>query len=527
VARSATGRRGLSLAAMVLSSGSTSMPTAAVVLALPQIRTEFDASTADLAWVVTAFNLAYAALLVAFGRQADQFGRRRFFVAGTGLFIGAAVLGALAPNVETLIVAMALLGVASAAVGPASLAIVAQAFPTEERGKAVGAWGGASGVVSAVGPTLGGLLTQADWRLVFWVLVPWGAAILGLALLATPESRDEGASHRLDPAGFLTLVAGLTGLTLALIQGPTWGWESPTTIGLLAGSLAALGAFVVVERRVRAPLLRLGLFAKRNFAGANLVLFVMNFALAGALFLLPLWMQEYLGDSPLKAGLLLLPLSAGLAVAVPVGGWIADRTGPKLPILGGTAVMIGGLLWLWRIDPSTTYSDVWPALALVGIGIGAALTPMNLAGINDVSRAEAGTASGLLITMSGLGATFGVACSTAVFQGLFLSRTQADALAAGVHLTDAQASSLDGLLSGTSTAKGVLGGLDPAGQAAATAAAHDAFVTSIASAMLLMAVVGVVGLVLAAVIMRGAPAAVGAEKPVGPHVGAVADVDGS
>jgi Na+/melibiose symporter-like transporter len=322
-------------------------------------------------------------------------------------------------------------------------------------------------------------------------------------------------------------VAGLTGLTLALIQGPTWGWESPITIGLLAGSLAALGAFVVVERRVRAPLLRLGLFAKRNFAGANLVLFVMNFALAGALFLLPLWMQEYLGDSPLKAGLLLLPLSAGLAVAVPVGGWIADRTGPKLPILGGTAVMIGGLLWLWRIDPSTTYSDVWPALALVGIGIGAALTPMNLAGINDVSRGEAGTASGLLITMSGLGATFGVACSTAVFQGLFLSRTQADALAAGVHLTDAQASSLDGLLSGTSTAKGVLGGLDPAGQAAATAAAHDAFVTSIASAMLLMAVVGVVGLVLAAVIMRGAPAAVGAEKPVGPHVGAVADVDGS
>jgi EmrB/QacA subfamily drug resistance transporter len=492
---------------MVLASGITSLPPAAVVLALPTIRTEFDASTADLAWIVTAFNLAYSALLVVSGRQADVLGRRLVLVAGAAIFGASSVLAALAPGSGVLIAAMAGIGVGAAVLSPASLAVITEEWPPAERGRAIGLWGASSAVVQAIGPLVGGLFTDGlDWRFIFWVNVPVAALIALLAVRYSSESKDPAATRHVDITGFLLVTAGLSALTLALIQGATWEWTSAPVILLVGVSAACLVGVVVVERRVRNPLVRLELFSRRNFTGANVVVFVLNFVIGAALFFLPQFMQEIQGDSPLRAGVLLLPLSAALALALPVGGPIADRHGPRPPIFVGLAVCSAGAFWLSTVSATTGYAGLWPGMLLMGLGTGLALTPMNLAAMNAIPRTEAGAGSGLLITLSGLGATFGVAVTGAVFQQLFTDRTISEAAARGVTLTENEAEQLDGLLSGTPSAGDVLSGV-PAGSASAVeAGVREAFSSAIGTTMLVTAFVGVAGLVLTALVMRGGPA---------------------
>jgi EmrB/QacA subfamily drug resistance transporter len=499
----ADGRRA-TLVAMTIASGITSLPTAAIVLAIPVIHRELQASIGELQWTVTAFLLAYSALLIAAGRLGDIFGRRLMFVAGSALYAAGSVVAALANDATILIVGIAFIGGGAAVLLPASLSLITESFPPERRGAAIGLWGAASALVQGLGPAIGGLLTdQLSWRWIFWLNLVAAAVMIVLVVLRTRESRDESAVRHVDVLGLVLSAAGLVALTLALNEGSVWRWGSEKTIVVFAAAGLLLAAFGLLEPRIRSPLVDFAFFRIRNFTGANLVVFVLNFILGAMLFFLPLYFQELLGYSPLKAGMLLLPLSATLVVGMPLGGPIAERVGPRIPIVAGLALMAVGMFLISDVTLATQFSDVWPPMALIGFGAGLAITPMNLAAMNSVEQRRAGAASGILITISGLGGAFGVAVSGALFQELQTSRTAELATSKGIKLTQAGAQQLDGLLAGSPAAQQAAHRLGQGRDAEVTHAVREAFVSALGSTMKLSAAIGVAGLVLTIAIMRG------------------------
>src|SRR5829696_3638962 len=357
---------------MALASGITSVPSAAIVLALPTLHKEFDASLTELQWTVTGYLLAYSAFMIAAGRLADVFGRKRLLVIGTFVYAGASVVGALADSALMLIAALIVVGIGAAVLTPGSLAIVTNAFRGGRRAMAVGVWGAASALFSGFGPALGGLFTdELSWRWILWFNVIIAAGIL-FGVRGGEESRDETVSPRIDVAGLVLSVAGLAAIVLALNEAPTWELTSPKVLGLLVGGALLLAAFCVVERRIREPLIDLAMFAQRNVSGAAIVVFVLNFAFGAVLFFIPLYLQEFLGYDPLEAGFLLLPASATMMIGMPLGARLFDRIGPLPPIVGGMAISGVGMLLLSGIDESTEYSDLWFPLGLEGLGLGVA-----------------------------------------------------------------------------------------------------------------------------------------------------------
>jgi EmrB/QacA subfamily drug resistance transporter len=494
------------LFAMALASGITSVPNAAIVIALPTIHRQFDASLTELEWTVTGYLLAYSALMIAAGRLADVFGRVRLITIGTLIYMGASIPAALAGNPTVLILGLVAAGVGGAVLTPASLAIVTNSFRGESRGMAVGVWGGASALFSGVAPALGGLFTQElSWRWILWFNVIVGALIL-IGVHRAAESYDEEASHHIDITGVALSVTGLGALVLALNEAPTpWPFKSATFILVVVAGLGLLVGFVFLERRLKEPLIDLTLFLRRNVTGANAVLFVLNFALGAVLFFLPLYMEEQIGFGALKAGLLLLPLSLTLMIAMPLGGRLFERFGPVPPIVAGSALSGIAMLLLSRVSTSSGYAELWPALALLGLGIGAALTPLNLAALNAVSIRNHGTIAGVLAMVAGLGGMFGVALTGALFESLQTRDTVNAAADRGVHITDASARTLDGLMSGTSDATRALARYPAVHHASLKAAVHEGFVSAFGSAMKLSFVLVVVGIVLTFLLLRRQP----------------------
>jgi EmrB/QacA subfamily drug resistance transporter len=474
-------------------------------VALPQIHNEFNASISELQWTLTAFSLSYSALLIVAGRLSDVFGRRLFFLTGSVIY-GAAALGAsLAPGPLLLIVGVAVMGIGAAILTPASLSILRQVYEADELGTAIGVWGTAGTIVAGIGPALGGVLTDWEWRSVFWINVPIAAIFFLLALTSTAESRDRTAERRVDVVGLSLLVSGLTSLSLALIQGQTWGWTSAPTIVLFVAGVVLLLAFVVVERRVRAALLDFALFRHRNFLGANVTVFALNFVLGALLFFLPLYLQELLAYTPLKSGVLLLPLSATMAITLLSGGAIADRIGTRIPITVGLLLTAFGSYLLTRLGVTDDYGSMWPAMLVLGAGLGLTITPLNMAAITAVSRAQAGLAAGLLTTIGGLGGVFGVALSGGVFQQRQDSKM--DDLLAGsdLHLSNATERELLGILAGSSDALAELKKFPAAAQQQIQNAAHDSFVYGISNVMWLSAGVALACAVFTALVMRPSP----------------------
>ena len=303
---------------------------------------------------------------------------------------------------------------------------------------------------------------------------------------------------------FGTLAGGLTTLSLVLNEGQTWGFTSPQSIVLFVSAGVLLATFAIVEPRVRNPLVDFGFFRKRNYLGGNAALLVVNFALAAILFFIPLYMQEVLDYSPLKAGMLLLPLSATLVVALPLGGPISERVGPRLPIVAGLALTAIGCYLLTRSQRSSGYTDLWPGLLVAGSGIGLALTPLNTAAMNAIRRVQHGAAAGILVTMSGLGATFGVALSGAFFQSAQDSKSDELLSQLGIALTEAQERTLDGLLAGSAQATAELQNFPPEQQKAITTALSNGFTNGLNTVMWLSLGVTVAGLVLVAFVMQRA-----------------------
>jgi EmrB/QacA subfamily drug resistance transporter len=410
------------LLATVLGSAMASIDATVVGIALPAIGKDFHASLATLQWVVTAYSLTLAGLLLFAGALGDRYGRKRVFLAGVIWFAVASLICGVAPDAPVLIAARAVQGIGAALLTPGSLAILQASFRQEDRSKAIGAWTGFAGIGTAIGPFLGGwLIAAASWRLIFFINLPLAALVLAVGVRHVPESVDPSETGRLDISGSLLVTLGLIGLTYGLITGPTAGWTSPGALIMLLLGVALLIGFLFRESRASAPLLPLGLFSSVQFSAANVVTFAVYAALGGVFFLLPIQLEQVSGYSPLEAGVSLLPVTFIMLLLSARSGALAARIGPRLQMTVGPVVIGIGLFLFARVGSSGNYlTEVLPAVLVFGFGLAINVAPLTStvlaaapaehAGIssavnNDVARAAGLLAVAILPAAAGLSAT--------------------------------------------------------------------------------------------------------------------------
>ncbi len=364
-------RRWWTLAAMCFALFMVMLDNTVVNVALPSIQADFGSSLSALEWTINAYTLPFAVLLVTGGRLGDLFGRRRVFLCGVVLFALASATIGLAPTDGWLIASRAVQGVGAALMMPGSLSILTNAFPPAERGKAIGTWAGVSALALAVGPLVGGWLTEeVSWRAIFLLNLPVAAGAVAMTLFAADESRDETAERKLDIPGIGALTVALTALVLALVEGNSWGWDSAGVLGLLALAVGSGVAFVVIEKRARVPIVDFAFFRSRTFVGANIVAFTVSFAMFAMFFFIALYMQNILGYSPLEAGVRFLPSTLVIMVAGPIAGRLADRIGARPLMVAGLLTTSVALFWQSRIDEGSGYGTLWPGFVLMGLGMG-------------------------------------------------------------------------------------------------------------------------------------------------------------
>jgi EmrB/QacA subfamily drug resistance transporter len=391
--RSAQGR--WVLAATVLGSGMAALDGTVVGIALPRIGTDFGAGVASLQWVVTAYTLTLAAFLLLGGTLGDRYGRRRVFVLGVVWFAVASAGCAAAPSAGTLILARALQGVGAALLTPGSLAILQASFEPADRSQAIGAWSGFGALATAAGPLVGGyLLYVGSWRLVFLINLPVAVAVIAVAGGHVPESRDPTATGRIDVAGAGWAVLALSTATYALIEGPGHDWASPAVVSCMVLAVAACIGFVVTERRAASPMLPPSMFVARQFVAANAVTFLLYGALGGALFLLPVALQQVAGYSPLEAGMSLLPVTLLMLTFSARSGRLAARIGPRLQMSLGPLVAGVGLVLLTRLTVDSSYlTGVFPGVVTLGIGLVVTVAPLTSTAMSSAPGEHAGLAS--------------------------------------------------------------------------------------------------------------------------------------
>jgi EmrB/QacA subfamily drug resistance transporter len=385
------------IVAAVLGSGVAFLDSTVVNVALPAIARDLGGGLTGLQWTIDAYLLTLGSLIIFGGSLGDMYGRRKIFIAGLGAFTIASLLCGLAPSIGALIAARAIQGIGGALLVPSSLAIISASFHPADRGQAVGAWSGLSGVSTAFGPFLGGYLVDAvSWRLVFLINLPLAAATMWIAGRHVPETRDPNAPARPDLAGAGLAAVALAGLVFALIEGPVQGFGTTAVIaGAGVGVVAAI-AFPVIERRLAHPMLPLEIFKSRQFSGANLVTFVVYAALVGAMFLLAIELQRSLGYSALEAGAAFFPVTILMMALSPRVGKLAGRIGPRWPMTLGPVVMAAGLLLMARIEPGETYvATVLPSAIVLGLGLSLTVSPLTAAVLAAVQEHHAGVGSGV------------------------------------------------------------------------------------------------------------------------------------
>ncbi|MSO41027.1 MAG: DHA2 family efflux MFS transporter permease subunit [Solirubrobacterales bacterium] len=388
-----------------------------VNVALPSIQRDLGASLSGLEWTINGFTLSFAVLLATGGRLGDIFGRRRGFIFGVTVFTLSSAAAGLSTEIWMLVAARVVQGVGAAFMMPATLSIITDAFPARERGRAIGTWAGVSALALAVGPVVGGFLTEnVSWQSIFYLNVPVGIGAVVASVFAVRESRDTTVGREVDYLGVLTLTGSLTALVLALVEGNSWGWGSPAIVSLIAGSILIGALFILVELRVKAPMVEFGLFRDRTFIGATVVAFVVTFSMLGMFFFLALYMQDILGYSPLEAGIRFLPTTLMIVIIAPLSGRLTDRIGARWPITAGLSIVAASLYLQTQITTTTEYIDLLPAFILMGAGIALVMSPMSTAAMNAVSTNKAGIASGLLSMSRMVGGSFGVAATGALFQ---------------------------------------------------------------------------------------------------------------
>jgi len=402
-----------------------------VNIAIPSIQTYFGTSFSNIEWVMNAYILAFAVLLVTLGRFGDLWGRRKLFVGGMVLFTLGSLACGLAPSIYLLIAFRVVQGVGGAAMMPATLSIIAAVFPADKRGAAMGVWGGVSGLASGLGPVLGGVIIQyvtwpsvdGSWRWIFLVNIPVGIAGVLLALRVVPESKNPTAVQTLDLPGVGLISASLFALTFALVEGQNYGWTSTAILGLFATAAVAFGLFYWREHRVPQPLIDFSLFRNLNFAAGNATGLLLSAAMMGAFFTIPIFLQSVLGFSAIKAGLVMAPMSVVIIFAAPVAGMLSDRVGSKWIVAAGMFVLAVGLGWMAglvpgidKISPDTTSLSLLAPFIISGVGIGLAVAPVTSAVMATAPPERVGNASGVLSTTRQVGSLMGIAILGAVLQ---------------------------------------------------------------------------------------------------------------
>lgn len=471
-------RRWWTLAAMCFALFMVMLDNTVVNVALPSIQRDFDASLGALEWTMNAYTLSFAVLLVTGGRLGDIFGRRRMFLFGVVVFALASATIGFAPTEHWLVASRVIQGVGAAFMMPGTLSIITNEFPQAERGKAIGIWAGVSAIALAVGPLVGGWLTEdVSWRAIFFLNLPVAAGAIAVTLFAAHESRDETVGRRVDIPGVAALTVSLTAFVLALIEANSWGWGSPGILALFAGSVVALAAFVAIELRSKAPIVDFSFFRSRSFLGANLVGFSVTFGMFAVFFFLALYMQNILGYGPLATGVRFLPSTLLLVLLAPIAGRLSDRVGPRPLIAFGMLLVALSLYLESRLDLSTTYADLLPAFMILGVGMAFVMSPMSTAAMNAVDPSKAGVASGTLSMARMVGGTFGVAVLGAILSGV--GRNKLEDLLPNLP-EGARERLVDGLGSGIGTE-----GAPPQ----VTHAANEAFVSALGSAMTLSMIV--------------------------------------
>jgi EmrB/QacA subfamily drug resistance transporter len=400
-----------------------------VNVALPSIGRGLHFSEQNLPWVVNAYVIAFGGFLLLGGRAADLLGRRRVFMAGLVLVAVASLAAGFSANQGQLIAARAAQGLGAAVISPAALSIVTNLFADgAERNKALGAWGAVAGSAGAAGVLLGGILTDGlGWEWVLWVNVPVALIALALTPGLIPESRSESATRHFDTAGAVSITAGLSLLAYALLDASSAGWGSAKIIGLLALSVALIGAFIVIELRSAAPLVPFRIFRLRTLTGANVVGVLLGASLFSMFFFISLYMQQVLGYSPIHAGLSYLPLAVMIFVSAGLGGQLVTRFGFKPILAAGMLLVAGGLVWFSRVSVGGGFiSDILGPSLLAAAGLGFGFVTSTIAAVSGVKAQEQGLASGLINTSQQIGGALGLA----VLSTIATTRTH-DVMASG------------------------------------------------------------------------------------------------
>jgi EmrB/QacA subfamily drug resistance transporter len=389
-----------------------------VNIAIPSILKSFQTGFSQVEWVMNAYLLVFAVMLITMGRLGDLYGRKKLFIAGLSLFTLASLACGLSPNIGFLIGFRALQGLGGAMMMPATLSIIAYVFPPKERGIAMGIWGGVSGLATAAGPTLGGLIVDAtSWHYIFLINVPIGIVLFFFALRIIPDSRDSTAPQKVDFPGVVVLSIALFSLTFALIEGQKYGWGSATILALFAAAAVGILVFILIERTVKHPLMQLSLFRSRTFSAANVGGMILSFGMMGMFFLLPVFFQAILGYSAVKTGLVMTPMSAAVVVAAPLSGWLSDRIGSRWLIFSGMLITaFGFFLMRGQMSLDTQWTSLVFPFVVSGFGIGLVMAPMTSAVMSTAPQEKAGAASGILSTMRQLGSVMGIAVMGAVLQ---------------------------------------------------------------------------------------------------------------
>ncbi|MFN8162677.1 MAG: MFS transporter [Solirubrobacterales bacterium] len=387
-----------------------------VALALPAIHGDVGASAEGLQWVMNGYLLTIAVLVVTAGRLGDMFGRKRVFIAGMAVFaIGSVVSGAAGDQVE-LIVGRILQGAGAAPMLSLSLALVCNAFSSADQPRALGIWAAVSAVALAIGPLVGGVLIEIDWRVIFWMNLPVAAVGVAITAVAAPESTDPGAGTRVDWAGLAALSGGLTAVVLALVQSRAWG--AATVIGLGLLGFASLLAFWSIERRVREPIVDFALFRNRPYFGASAAAFCLVGAYWAVMFFQPQYLQDVRGHSPIASGLMILPITVPMIFISPFSGRLIARFGARRLMTAGMACGVTGLLVLTQLEATSSYALLLAGYLLFGVALGLVYAPMSTAAMAAMPGEKVGIASGVLAMDRVLAGAVALAATGAVFHAL-------------------------------------------------------------------------------------------------------------
>jgi len=472
-----------------------------VNVALPAIRKGLGASFTDLQWVVDAYALTLAALVLTAGSLADRFGRRRLFGVGLAIFSAASALCALAPDATFLNVSRAIQGVGGAVMFAVSLSLIAQEFNAgRERGMAMGIYGSTIGVAVAIGPLLGGALTDSlGWESIFYLNVPIGLAAMAITALKVRESRDPNAT-RVDWPGVVTFSTGLFLLVLALVRGNDEGWGSTTIVSLLAGAAVLLVAFLVIERRVAEPMLPLELFKRPAFTGVQLSAFAISSSLFALFLYLTLYLQNYLGLSPFQAGLRYLPITVASFIAAPIAGALLSRVHARVMLSIGLVGVGVGLLLMGGLSAGDEWTTLLGGMLVAGAAVGLLNPVIADVAVSVVPKERSGMAAGINDTFRQVGVSVGIAVWGAVFIGRGANKvaevTAGTPNATGGHPRQLVEAASSGDL------QHVLNTVPPGARQSVAHAAREGFLTGLNDVLLLGGVVALAGAVLALWLVR-------------------------